>query len=130
MCATATGAVHGGRCRTPSVRCGRPVRRSLGDLRCLGAYVTPDEWFIELTEQGRRLSETLDRSDPAPSPLRRIVQVALDSRWQVEAPGRYADTLGRLAELGFDEVSVHWPRPDGLGVPADALNGVLAAHGL
>ena len=50
--------------------------------------------------------------------------------WQFESAGRYADTLGRISELGFDSVSVHWPRPDGLGVPVDALPGVLTAHGL
>jgi hypothetical protein len=32
--------------------------------------------------------------------------------------------------LGFTEVSVHWPRPDGRGVSREALGFVSEAHGL
>jgi alkanesulfonate monooxygenase SsuD/methylene tetrahydromethanopterin reductase-like flavin-dependent oxidoreductase (luciferase family) len=95
-----------------------------------GPRVQPDEWFKELGEQSRRLSESLEQSGRAKGSLRRIAQVSLDARWLFESPGRYSDALGRLAELDFNEVSVHWPRPDGLGVPAGALAGVFAAHGL
>ena len=62
--------------------------------------------------------------------IRRIVNVGLESYWPFESRDRYADTVGRLAALGFDEVSVHWPRPDGRGVPAKALADVLAVHEL
>jgi hypothetical protein len=62
--------------------------------------------------------------------VRRIAQFALDVRWPFASAERYADTLGRLAELGFAEVTVHWCRPDGRGLPAAALPVVAAAHGL
>ena len=95
-----------------------------------GPHIQPDEWFAQLGEQSHQLSQALEISGRSPGSLRRIAQLAVDARWPFETPDRYADTVGRLAELGIGEVSVHWPRPDGLGVPDDALAGVLAAHGL
>jgi hypothetical protein len=50
--------------------------------------------------------------------------------WPFGSRERYADTLGRLVEAGIDEVSVHWPRPDGRGLPPAALALVAGAHGL
>jgi hypothetical protein len=58
------------------------------------------------------------------------VLVGLEVQWPFESAERYADTLGRLAEAGIAEVSVHWPRPDGRGVSRAALSLVAAAHGL
>jgi hypothetical protein len=51
-------------------------------------------------------------------------------RWPFESRERYRDTLGRLADLGIGEVGVHWPRPDGRGVPGSAMPFVAEAHGL
>jgi alkanesulfonate monooxygenase SsuD/methylene tetrahydromethanopterin reductase-like flavin-dependent oxidoreductase (luciferase family) len=92
-----------------------------------GPQVAPPEWFAALAVQSRQLDEALGAGGPG---MRRIAQFALDVRWPFESPDRYADTLGRLAELGFTEVTVHWPRPDGRGVPAAALPFVAEAHGL
>ncbi len=90
-----------------------------------GPAVGPDEWFAALEKQAGLLEAALGgRKIP------RIANVALETYWPFESRDRYADTVGRLAELGFTEVSVHWPRPDGRGVPATALSDVLAVHGL
>ena len=93
-----------------------------------GPQAAPDAWLGALGDQSRRLSDALSAIGRGPESVQRIAQFALDAHWPFESPGRYADTLGRLAELGFGEVSVHWPRPDGLGVPTAALPAVLAAH--
>ncbi|WP_432840195.1 LLM class flavin-dependent oxidoreductase [Dactylosporangium sp. CA-092794] len=95
-----------------------------------GPQVEPDDWFAALTEQSRRLDEALAEQGRDRGELRRIAQFALDVRWPFTDPRRYADTLGRLAGLGFAEVTVHWCRPDGRGLPAAALPWVAAAHGL
>lgn len=93
-----------------------------------GPDVSPEEWFTALGEQSRRLDEALGgaRRDG----FRRAVQIGVEARWPFESRDRYADAVGRLEELGFTEVSVHWPRPDGRGVPAGALGFVTEAHGL
>jgi alkanesulfonate monooxygenase SsuD/methylene tetrahydromethanopterin reductase-like flavin-dependent oxidoreductase (luciferase family) len=90
-----------------------------------GPAVGPDEWFAALEKQSGQLDAVLEGRR-----IRRIVNVGLESYWPFESRDRYADTVGRLAALGFDEVSVHWPRPDGRGVPAKALADVLAVHQL
>jgi len=95
-----------------------------------GPQVEPAQWFAALAEQSQRLTDVLAEQGRAPGALRRIAQFALETSWPFESAERYADTLGRLAELGFDEVSVHWTGPDGRGVPAAALPVVTAAHGL
>jgi alkanesulfonate monooxygenase SsuD/methylene tetrahydromethanopterin reductase-like flavin-dependent oxidoreductase (luciferase family) len=87
-----------------------------------GPAVGPDEWFAALAKQ----SSLVERRDG----FRRAVQIGVEVQWPFESRDRYADTIGRLEELGFTEVSVHWPRPDGRGVPAGALGFVTGAHGL
>jgi alkanesulfonate monooxygenase SsuD/methylene tetrahydromethanopterin reductase-like flavin-dependent oxidoreductase (luciferase family) len=95
-----------------------------------GADVGSDEWFAAVADQSRGLTEALDREGRAASDLRRTVLLGLEVRWPFESRERYQDTLGRLADLGIGEVGVHWPRPDGRGVPSSGLPFVLDAHGL
>ena len=95
-----------------------------------GAQVEPEDWFAALAAQSRELDDALARQGRERGEVRRIAQFALDVRWPFASAERYADTLGRLAGLGFSEVTVHWGRPDGRGLPADALPVVAAAHGL
>ncbi len=95
-----------------------------------GPAVEADDWFASLETQTAALAASLERAGRADSAVRRIVQFRLEDHWPFRTPAVYAQTLDRLADLGFDEVSIHWPRPDGLGVPADRLASALSAHGL
>jgi alkanesulfonate monooxygenase SsuD/methylene tetrahydromethanopterin reductase-like flavin-dependent oxidoreductase (luciferase family) len=95
-----------------------------------GGQVEPGEWFTAVTEQSQRLSDALAEEGRDAGEVRRIAQFALDVRWPFESAERYADTLGRLTELGFAEITVHWSRPDGRGLPTAALPILAAAHGL
>ena len=96
-----------------------------------GADVPAEEWLAAVAEQSGRLTATLAEEGREASALRRLALVSIEATWPFESPERYADTLGRLAEAGIDEVALHWPRPDdGRGVPADRLPMVLEAHDL
>jgi alkanesulfonate monooxygenase SsuD/methylene tetrahydromethanopterin reductase-like flavin-dependent oxidoreductase (luciferase family) len=95
-----------------------------------GPAVEPEEWFTAVEEQSRRLTEALTEEGREAGGIRRMVLLGLETTWPFQSRDRYADALGRLGEAGIDEVGVHWPRPDGLGVPASALPMVTAAHGL
>jgi alkanesulfonate monooxygenase SsuD/methylene tetrahydromethanopterin reductase-like flavin-dependent oxidoreductase (luciferase family) len=88
------------------------------------------DWFAAVAEQSRRLTDALALEGRDPADIRRVVLIGLETAWPFESAERYADTLGRLADSGFDEVAVHWPRPDARGVPARAMPFVAAAHGL
>jgi alkanesulfonate monooxygenase SsuD/methylene tetrahydromethanopterin reductase-like flavin-dependent oxidoreductase (luciferase family) len=93
-----------------------------------GPQVGPDQWFAALALQAEKLDKAL--GDRPASEVRRVVQFGVESQWAFESRDRYADTVGRLAELGFDEISLHWPRPDGRGIPSAFLPVVLESHGL
>ena len=95
-----------------------------------GAAVGPEEWLAAVAGQSAQLTGALAAEGREPGSLRRVVLLGLETTWPFESTERYADVLGRLAEAGIDEVAVHWPRPDGRGVPTAALPLVAAAHGL
>ncbi|SDH12761.1 LLM class flavin-dependent oxidoreductase [Nonomuraea jiangxiensis] len=91
----------------------------------------PDAWYEGLDRQGRALTTALDAAGRPAAALRRIAQVPLDMTWPFDSADRYADFAGRLRDLGFDEVSLHWPRADDLrGMPSGALDFVTATHHL
>ncbi|MEV4346337.1 LLM class flavin-dependent oxidoreductase [Actinoplanes sp. NPDC049596] len=91
-----------------------------------GPAVEPGEWFAALEKQTRQLDAALAEGQS----MTRIAQFAVTVTWPFESKDRYQDTAGRLRALGFDEISIHWPRPDGLGVPRAALDFIAEAHGL
>jgi hypothetical protein len=85
----------------------------------IGSDGTPEAFWAGVTGQVAVL---------AGAPLRRLLVVGLDQGWPTASAGAYQEFNGRAAELGFDEVIIHWPRPDGRGVPAALLERVLAVH--
>ena len=89
----------------------------------------PDDWFAAVAGQSRLLDDALAAGGREQDAVRRIVLIGLEAGWPFESADRYADVLGRLQECGIDEVALHWPRPDGRGVPARALPFVMSAHG-
>ncbi|GAA2117466.1 LLM class flavin-dependent oxidoreductase [Actinomadura alba] len=95
-----------------------------------GAQREPETWFAALEDQQAALRDALAEAHRPAGAVRRVVQLALDLRWPFESAARYQDTVGRLAAIGFDEITVHWCRPgDAGGVPAAALGFLAEAHG-
>ena len=84
-------------------------------------------WLDAACRQSRELSAILAEARPDSEP-RRAVVIGMSNTAVFTSSGAYDETLGLLAEAGFDEVCVHWPRGDGRGVPADALDRVLERH--
>lgn len=89
-----------------------------------------EEWLAAVGEQSGRFTDVLAAEGRDPAEVRRLVLIGLEDAWPFESAERYADTLGRLRASGIDEVALHWPRPDGRGMPARAMPFVAAAHGL
>jgi len=90
--------------------------------------VEGDAWFAALTEQAHRVDDALAAAGRDPGSLRRIAQFALRVQWPFESAERYADVVGRLGAAGFHEITVHWPREDGRGLPRAALDSVVDVH--
>ncbi|MER7879151.1 LLM class flavin-dependent oxidoreductase [Streptomyces solisilvae] len=94
-----------------------PYRRSLA----------PREWLAAIAEQNVALDKAIAEVAPGKR-IRRIAQVALDEARPFQDVDTYRQFARDVAAAGFDELTVHWPRPDGRGVPAAALDMVVATH--
>ena len=87
----------------------------------------PDEWLTAVAQQNESFAAVLGEVAPDRC-VRRIAQVALDEQRPFADADTYAQLVQGLDDAGFDEVTVHWPRADGRGVPVDRLDDVVAAH--
>ena len=83
--------------------------------------------YSDHTSLGTAMDAVLAENAPGKA-LRRIAQVGLDDRQPFADADAYARFTAGLEAAGYDEVSVHWPRADGRGVPAAALDLVPSAH--
>jgi alkanesulfonate monooxygenase SsuD/methylene tetrahydromethanopterin reductase-like flavin-dependent oxidoreductase (luciferase family) len=90
--------------------------------------VSAEQWFAAVRDQSLKLDDALVEAGRDRRDMRRIAQFVLDARWPFESEDRYRDTIGRLAGYGFDEVTVHWARPDGHGIPREAVSYFAVVH--
>ncbi|MER6525824.1 LLM class flavin-dependent oxidoreductase [Streptomyces sp. NPDC001508] len=87
----------------------------------------PPQWLAAIAEQSTQLDTAIAEVAPG-RPIRRIAQVALDEARPFKDADTYRQFVEDVAAAGFDELTVHWPRTDGRGVPAAALDMVVATH--
>ena len=68
----------------------------------------PDTWWDAL----RRMAELFNRTAPSDTPR----YVSMDSLpgYDFGSLELFADTVGRVAALGFTDAVIHWPRPSGV----------------
>ena len=71
-------------------------------------------WWAALEEVNERLDEALAAEDRAPIDIDRVLSVDGSGAFGLSSVEHFSDVLGRADQLGFDEVVVHWPRPDGV----------------
>jgi alkanesulfonate monooxygenase SsuD/methylene tetrahydromethanopterin reductase-like flavin-dependent oxidoreductase (luciferase family) len=73
--------------------------------------VTGESWYEGAASQARRLEDACRARGREPSDIRRMALVSLDAGWADGTRSRWQDFTARIAELGFTDVVVHWPRP-------------------
>lgn len=76
-----------------------------------------ESWYAGLLAQVRAAEHACDAEGRDPATLRRLVLVGLDLPWAQESAGAWAEFCGRVEELGFTDVAVHWPRPHDPALP-------------
>jgi alkanesulfonate monooxygenase SsuD/methylene tetrahydromethanopterin reductase-like flavin-dependent oxidoreductase (luciferase family) len=75
------------------------------------AGISGDDWYVGVGTQAARLDQACRERGCAPSEIRRMALVSLDAGWADGTRSRWQDFTARIAELGFNDVVVHWPRP-------------------
>ena len=81
--------------------------------------VTPPDdgehrWWAALPGACARLDEALVADGRDPASVERFLSVDASGAYGPSSVEHLRDVLGRAGALGFDEVVVHWPRPDGV----------------
>lgn len=71
-----------------------------------------DGWFAGVARQSAALDEACARIGREPASIDRVALVPLELGWPQSSVAAWDQFCGRLGELGFTDVVVHWPRPD------------------
>jgi alkanesulfonate monooxygenase SsuD/methylene tetrahydromethanopterin reductase-like flavin-dependent oxidoreductase (luciferase family) len=74
----------------------------------------PERWWATLPDAVGRLDEALVAAGRDPGDVERYLSVDASGAFALDSVEQLRDVLGRAGQLGFAEVVVHWPRPDGV----------------
>jgi alkanesulfonate monooxygenase SsuD/methylene tetrahydromethanopterin reductase-like flavin-dependent oxidoreductase (luciferase family) len=88
-----------------------------------------EDWYAAAQAQASRLDDACRARGREPSSIRRMVLVSLEAQWADGTRSRWDDFTARIAELGFTDVVVHWPRAgaDLPGCDPDVFDAISAA---
>jgi alkanesulfonate monooxygenase SsuD/methylene tetrahydromethanopterin reductase-like flavin-dependent oxidoreductase (luciferase family) len=73
-----------------------------------------DRWWAALPDLVSRLDDTLVAAGREPRDVERYLNVDISGSFALESVEQLRDVIGRAERLGFAEIVVHWPRPDGV----------------
>ena len=74
-------------------------------------------WFAGVAEQSAALDAACERIGRDPASIGRMALVGLELGWAQESIAAWDEFTGRIAEMGFTDVVVHWPRPADAELP-------------
>jgi alkanesulfonate monooxygenase SsuD/methylene tetrahydromethanopterin reductase-like flavin-dependent oxidoreductase (luciferase family) len=80
-----------------------------------------DEWWAAVGELVRRFEATATRAGRDASAIDRYLNLDSAPVLSVSSMDAFTDAAGRAAALGFTDVIVHWPRPDGIYAGDDGI---------
>lgn len=95
---------------------------------------TRETWFAAVERQTDLVRQACEQENRDPGSLRRAALAGLELGWAQESLPAWDDFCGRLEELGFTDVVVHWPRPHDPRLPGppaevfDEISARQAAH--
>ncbi len=87
---------------------------------------TLSDWWDAVAGSVRRFEEAAAELGRDARQLERYLDLDSAPVLSVSSPGAFADAAGRAAALGFTDVVVHWPRPDGVYAGDDAILDSIA----
>ncbi len=78
---------------------------------------TGPAWYESVAAQLAGLDDACRKAGRDPADVRRMTLVPLEASWISGSEASWEDFAGRISELGFTDVVVHWPRPDDHALP-------------
>ncbi len=74
----------------------------------------PTRWWAALPDAIGRLEDALAAAGRKPDDVERFLSVDASGAFALDSVEQLRDVIGRAEHLGFAEIVVHWPRPDGV----------------
>ena len=85
-------------------------------------------WWRAVAERAEQFDEVLAEQGRDRATVDRFVSVDTTGRYSLVSVEAFRETLGRAGELGFTDVVVHWPRPDGPFAGSESVLERVAAE--
>jgi alkanesulfonate monooxygenase SsuD/methylene tetrahydromethanopterin reductase-like flavin-dependent oxidoreductase (luciferase family) len=70
-------------------------------------------WWVSVADGNRRLDDALAAAGRNPATVGRYLSLDAAGPYSLSSVAYLEDAAGRAGELGFTDLVVHWPRPDG-----------------
>ncbi|GAA2755217.1 LLM class flavin-dependent oxidoreductase [Actinopolymorpha rutila] len=85
------------------------------------------QWWRGVADLATRFDDILAQDGRDPATIDRYLSLDSDDHFALASTESFADATGRAAELGFTDVVVHWPRPDGIYAGDEAVLDKVAS---
>jgi alkanesulfonate monooxygenase SsuD/methylene tetrahydromethanopterin reductase-like flavin-dependent oxidoreductase (luciferase family) len=79
------------------------------------------QWWASIAELVERFESAADRAGRDPAAMGRYLNLDSAPVLSVSSIDAFTDAAGRAAALGFTDVLIHWPRPDGIYAADEAV---------
>jgi len=80
-----------------------------------------EQWWAAVAALVDRFEATVRQADRDPATMDRYLNLDSAPVLSVSSIGTFSDAAGRAAALGFTDVLVHWPRPEGIYAADEAV---------
>ena len=87
---------------------------------------TTEQWWARRRRAGASASRNRAAGRPRPGGMGRYLNLDSAPVLSVSSIDAFTDAAGRAAALGFTDVLVHWPRPEGIYAADDAVLDQIA----
>ncbi|HET9138256.1 LLM class flavin-dependent oxidoreductase [Actinophytocola sp.] len=85
-------------------------------------------WWRGVAQRVEQFEEVLAARGREPAEVARHISVDAAPVYSLSSLAAFQDALGRAGELGFTDMAVHWPRPDGPYTGSEAVLEQVAAE--
>ncbi len=86
-----------------------------------------ETWWRSVAEHARRFDAALAETSRDPEQVRRYLSLDAAPVYALTSASYFADAVGRAGELGFTDVTTHWPRRSGPYAGSAAVLDAVAA---